>query len=475
MSTTPKVPRRRRLGVLVTAGFAALAAIAMVSTPALASPSASPTASASAPGDSGVIAGSKTFTFGYPSDMDSANPYSGQLLMSYEVYNDVYDLLEGWSQKDYSPTPGLASAWTHSADGLTWTFTIRSGVKWSDGQPLTASDVAYTFNRDIKDPNGTYANYVKSITNVVATDATTAVFHLSTPDAIMTQLWVPILPEHIWKDVSVDDSSTFTNEAMVGSGAFIMDKWVKGQYIRLKANKNYWGGAPKIDYLVYRIYNDDAAMIQALRKGDIDAVYDINANDYNSLTGAKGISRIKGVGTGFQYLAFNMGGATTDNKPVGDGVPAVKDPKFRQAVSYAMDLPLLTTKVLQGYGTVGTSIIPPGYPDWAYKPGPNTYKYDPAKAEQMLDAAGYTKDSAGLRIDPATHKEMNLRLLAPNDDPDYKSSVAYIVAWFKNVGIKVTPKLVSYDEVINEAGNAEYDLTYGDWGVEPDRASSCRR
>jgi peptide/nickel transport system substrate-binding protein len=473
MRSTPRP--RRRLGLAVTAAMAAIAAIALAGAPAAADPSASPSTPSSAPAsaaasptDEGVVPGSKTFTLGYLGDMDSANPYSGQLSLSYEIYGDVYDTLEGWSLKDYSPVPGLASSWTHSDDGKTWTFTIRSGVNWSDGTPLTASDVAYSINRAIKDPNGTYYNYVKNIDNVEATDATTAVFHMTAPDAIMTQLWVPIIPEHIWKSVSVDDSSTFENLAMVGSGAFTMDKWVKGQYIRLEANKNYWGGAPKIDYLVYRIFDDDAAMIQALRKGDIDGVYDINANDYTSLANAKGITRLKSVGSGFQYLAYNLGGATTDGKPVGDGIPAVRDLKFRQAMSYALNLPLLTQKVLQGYGDVGTSVIPKGYTDWTYKPGAGAYTYDPAKAAQMLDAAGYTKDSNGLRIDAKTGKEMNLRLLAPNDDPDYKNSVAYIVAWFKDVDIKVTPKLVTYDEVINEAGNAEYDLTYGDWGVEAD-------
>ena len=149
----------------------------------------------------------------------------------------------------------------------------------------------------------------------------------------MTQLWVPVLPEHIWSKVSLANAGTFQNQAMVGSGAFIMDKWVKGQFIRLKANPDYWGGKPKIDYLVYRIFNDDDAMIQALRKGDIDAVSDINANDYNSLAGAPGISRIRGTGAGFQYLAFNLGGATTSGQPVGNGIPAMKDPKFRQAVA----------------------------------------------------------------------------------------------------------------------------------------------
>jgi peptide/nickel transport system substrate-binding protein len=306
----------------------------------MADPSASPSGAASgsgSPSASGpsVPPGSKTFTIGIPGDIDSLNPYSGFLSVSYEVYSDVYDLLEGWSQKDYSPVPGLASLWKHSDDGLTWTFTIRSGVTWSDGQPLTADDVAYTFNRAINDEaaNAQYYNYVKNIKSVDAPDATTAVFHLIAEDPIMTQLWVPLLPKHIWENVSAKDSGTFTNDAMVGSGPFQLVKRDPGQSIVLKANKNYWGGAPKIDYLVYRVYKDEDAMLQALRKGEIDAVDEISASGYISLKDAPNVARIDATGTSFDELGFNAGAATVDNQPVGNGSPAARDPKFRQGLA----------------------------------------------------------------------------------------------------------------------------------------------
>lgn len=459
----------RRLRRAAVAGVAVSAMLALMSGTALAdNGSSSPT-----PGTSGGTgaAGGKTFYIGVTGDVDSLNPYSGFLSISYEVYGDVYDLLQGWSQKDYSWTPGLAESYTTSPDGLTWTFKIRSGVSWSDGQPFSAKDVAYTFNRAINDDtaNAAYNNYVKNIKSVEAPDDTTAIFHMNAADPIMTQLWVPILPEHIWSKVSKADTGSFKNEEMIGTGAFQMDKYVAGQYIRLKANKSYWGGAPKIDFIEYKIYTDEDAMIQALRKGDIDAVDGITAASYNSLSGAAGISRIDArPGSSFDELGFNTGAALTDGTKVGNGAPAARDPKFRDAIGYAIDLKSLTNKVLQGYGTIGQSIIPPGYTKYAWDPGSARRSYDPNKAGQLLDAAGYTKGSDGFRIDPATHKEMNLRLISNTDSAFYKQDLAYISAYLSAVGIKNNTQLVESDKETDLIANGEYDLFIWGWGVEPD-------
>src|SRR5215475_12516961 len=470
MNTTPRGRRNARRAVL--AGAAVAAVVGFATAPAIADPSSSPSSGGSGSPSAAVSVppGSKTFTIGTLQDIDSLNPYSGFLVQSAEIYADTYDYLQTDALKDFAPSPGLATAWTHTPDGLTWTFTIRQGVNWSDGQPFTAQDVVYTFSRSLTDDTANSSNYdsVKNIKSVESPDPNTVVFHMKAPDAAMNSLAVPILPEHIWSKVSSKDTGTFTNTAMIGTGPFQMVQWAKGQFMKLKANKSYWGGAPKIDNLVYRVFDDEDAEVQALRKGEIDAVDALSPSNYVSLANAKGITRIDANGLGFDELGFNTGTATVDGKPVGNGNAAARDPKFRQAVTHAIDFKALNNKVLQGYGKVGASIIPPPYGQWAYNPGDGAYTYDPTKAGQMLDAAGYTKGANGNRIDPKTHKEMNLRFDAPNDDPVVKQAVAFIQGYLQAVGIKTTTQLLDEDKLTDVIANGEDDIYVWGWAVSPD-------
>jgi len=181
----------------------------------------------------------------------------------------MYDQLVGYSQKDFSPVPQLAESWQVSDDELTWPYKIRQGVKWSDGQPLTAKDAAYTFNRILKGTfeQTNFGNYVANIKDVKAPDDTTLVMVTKKPSPTMLRLAVPILPEHVWKDIDEKKVSTFDNEKnAVGSGPFVLAERSTGQFVRLTANKSYWGGAPKVDELVYRVFNNADAMIQAIRR-----------------------------------------------------------------------------------------------------------------------------------------------------------------------------------------------------------------
>src|SRR5215468_10997011 len=258
MSRIPTARRRTRR-IAFAAGAAAIACV-LVTQPAAGDVTGSPSPS--------TPAGEKTFTIGTLQDIDSLNPYSGFLVQSAEIYADTYDYLQTDALKDFAPSPGLATAWTHTPDGLTWTFTIRQGVNWSDGQPFTAQDVVYTFSRSLNDPtaNAQYLSSVQNIKSVESPDSSTVVFTMKAPDPAMNQLAVPILPQHIWSNVASKDTGTFTNTAMIGTGPFTMVQWAKGQFMKLKANKNYWAGAPKIDYLVYHVFDDEDAEIQALRK-----------------------------------------------------------------------------------------------------------------------------------------------------------------------------------------------------------------
>jgi peptide/nickel transport system substrate-binding protein len=467
MTDAPVRPRRsRRHGGRVVPALALGAVLAVMAPVAALAASSSP-----APTSSAATASASTLTIGVKQDVDSLNPFVGYLVSSYEIFQSVYDTLTGYSANNYSPTPGLASSWSHSADGLTWTFKIRSGVKWSDGVPLTAHDVAYTFNRIMHGSaeKTNYGNYVADFKTVTAPNDTTVVVTTKKPDPSMLALQVYILPEHIWKNVSEKQVNTFTNTQMVGSGPFIMDKRVTGQFVRMKANPNYWGGAPHVSEIVFRVFNNEDAMVQALRKGDIDFADDVQADLYKSLSNDSDIKLVSGVYPGFDEIGMNTGAATTTGQPIGDGNPALKDFRVRQAINYAINRQVLVSRVLGGYGSVGTSIIPPNYSAEHYTPTTDAYSYDPAKANQILDAAGYKKDSHGIRVDPKTGKEVSLRLAARSDSQTSQQTVQFVQSWIKAIGFKVSATVMSENALGQAIGDGDYDLFEWGWVVEPDQ------
>jgi peptide/nickel transport system substrate-binding protein len=416
----------------------------------------------------------KVFTLGITEDVDSLNPFTGINAEAYEAWGMMYDYLIGYSQTDFSPVPDLATAWVESPDHSTWTYTIRSGVKWSDGVPLTSADVVYTFNRIM---HGTYeqtnyGNYVASISSVTAPNPTTVVMKVKTPSPIMTRLAIPILPEHIWKNVSEKQVTSFSNEPtaghpIVGSGPFVLTAHSKNQFLRFKANPNYFQGAPKVGEVDFRWFGSQEPMTQALRSGEIDIVDTLDAGPYKSLLGVKGISTVAAEYSGFDEFAFNTGAALSNGTPIGNGNPALKDKAFRLAIVHAVDIQSLMSRGLQNRGQIGNSIIPPIYPALHYDPGPATYDYNVAEANQMLDAAGYPKGSNGIRTGK-DGKPINLRLFARSESQFSQQAIHFLAGWLKDVGIASTIKVVSNDSLTEIIGQGNYDMFQWGWVVEPD-------
>jgi peptide/nickel transport system substrate-binding protein len=309
---------------------------------------------------------------------------------------------------------------------------------------------------------------VADLKSVTAPNDTTVVITTKRPDPSILALAVYILPQHIWKNVSEKQVGTFTNAQMVGSGPFVMDKRVTGQFIRLKANPNYWGGAPHISQVVFRVFNNQDAMVQALRKGEIDFADDLEASVYKSLANASNIKQVPAVYSGFDEIGMNTGAATTTGQPIGNGNPVLKDVRVRQAINYAINRQVLVQRVLGGYGSVGSSVIPPIYAAEHYTPTTDAYTYDPAKANQILDAAGYKKDSHGIRVDPKTGKEISLRLDARSDSQSSQHSIQFVQSWLKAIGFKVTDTVMSENALGQAIGDGDYDLFEWGWVVEPD-------
>ena len=409
--------------------------------------------------------------------VDSLNPFLGFQAPSYEMWGLTYDYLTGYSMKDMSPEPGLATKWTTSPDGKTWTFAVRSGVKFSDGVPLTAADVAYTFNRVL---HGTaestnWISYLKGVTSVTAPNDTTLVMKLKKPSATLPLLPIPIVPEHVWKNVSESQIKSYGAEPkggkpVVGSGPFrLVQGQSDGQIFKFEANPDYWGGAPHIDEVIFQFYKNDDSAVQALIKGEVDFVENITPLEVKSLQGKPGITAQNGNSPGFDEIAFNAGSVDLKGNPIGNPNPAVLDPKFRSALGYALDLPTLIKKVYQGAGLPGTTIVPPNYTEYHWSPpADQKYTYDPTKAGQLLDAAGYKMGSDGFRTLPNGKPIGTLRLAARSDSPTSVHTMDYFKQWLADIGIKSEISAYSSSQLTDEIYKGNFDAFQWGWYVEPD-------
>jgi peptide/nickel transport system substrate-binding protein len=419
------------------------------------------------------------FTVALLNEVDSFNPFLGIEAESYEAWALMYDYMIGYSMEDMSPQPtGLATSWDTSDDGLTWTFSIRDGVTWSDGEPLTAKDIAYTYNRilDGGPEAASWSSYLTSVTKVIASDDRTVVLTLKKPNAVLPLLPIPIVPEHVWKDVGDKDVKSYANEPqggrpVVGSGPFrLVEGTAGGSTYRFEANPDYWKGAPHIGEVDFRVYKSEDPAVQALIKGEVDFVEGITPLQVKALQNREGITAINGDSPGFDEIAFNTGAVDTETgKPIGDGNPALQDPKFRYALGFALDRDLIIKKAYQGGGDPGSTIIPPAYSTFQWQPPDDVaFTFDLDKAGQLLDDAGYTKGSDGLRTMPDGSPLGTLRLYARSESKTSINTLDYFKEWLDQLGIKAQVSAYESNKLTNIILDGTFDVFQWGWYVEPD-------
>jgi peptide/nickel transport system substrate-binding protein len=459
--------RLKRTRLLAAAGAAA----ALV----LASGIATPPASAgprSGPVQAGEGKGDKVLTVAVAQSVDSLSPFLAVRLVSTSIHRLTYEYLTSYDPKDNHVIPGLATQWQSSPDKLTWTYTIRSDSKWSDGRQVTAEDAAWTFNKMMTDDGAATANgsFVTNFEKVTAPSPTQLVIKLKTPQATMTALDVPIVPKHVWE--KVDDFSEFNNDKsfpLVGDGPFVLTDYKPDSYVRLKANKDYWRGAPKFDELVFRYYKDQDAAVAALRKGEVSFVAgspSLTPAQAASLKGDKNIHVNDAPGRRFYALATNPGAQSKDGTKFGDGDPSLLDQRVRNALFMAVDRKTIVDKVFQGHAVQGEGYIPPRFSSYFWKPSASQeLAYDPAAAGKLLDEAGYKKNADGKRVGK-DGTPLNYRVLCHATDPNDKAVGKYLQEWWGELGIDTT--LNCLDNVTDPWLAGKYDLAFDGWSVNPD-------
>ncbi|WP_321333373.1 ABC transporter substrate-binding protein [Breoghania sp.] len=312
------------------------------------------------------------------------------------VGGNIYEGLLRYDEK-LSPMPSLASSWTVSEDGLTYTFKLVEGVKWHDGKPMTAADVLFSANDYLLKMQPRHRNLMSHVESVTAPDDYTVVFKLKEPfEAFIRGLafyTMPIIPKHIYE--GTDYATNPANEKPIGTGPYKLAEWKRGSYIKLEKNADYYlEGKPYIDELYYHVIPDGASRAVAFETGNVAVLPGGSVENFD-------IPRLAELPNscitekGWEYFAplswmwLNNRTAPLDN------------PKFRQAIMYAMDREFAKNVIWNGYGKVSTGPISSKIPFYS-DTGPS-YPYDPAKAKALLEEIGY--DGKPLRLLPLPYGE----------------------------------------------------------------------
>lgn len=392
---------------------------------------------------------------GVKQDIDSLNPYTGVTVAAYEAWTLVYDSLLNLSQDGLKPIPELATEVPKvGSDGLTWTYKLRDDVKWSDGTPFTADDAAYTLTRMRDEEWSNFSSFVSEYKSITAPNKTTLVIKTAKPDPRLPYIPAYILQKKQWSQISTKDVETFANSKMIGTGPYELLQFKKGQFARFAANKSYFGGAPKIDEIRFRVFDNDETMVGALKNGEIAASSEVPTGLFKSLGNTAGMKTVAADDGSFNMLTINTGSG-----PVGDGHPALTHKEVRVAIAHAIDKQTLVDKVLKGHGTVGQSMNVSLAPRWNLNPVKDPYEFDIKAANKILDDAGYKDtNNDGVREMPDGTSPLKFRY-------DIRSSSAldapvaqFIKGWMKQIGISVDIKTVSEDELtpIENAGTFDF-------------------
>ena len=351
----------------------------------------------------------------------------------------------------------LAESWSSPDNGKTWVFKLRKGVKWHDGKPFTADDVVFTFNTyanpsvasidaakliDVKGYQEFQDGKASQLEGVTKVDSNTVKIELVGARPLWVELQqnaISILPKHILGSVKPSElqQSTYWTQNRIGTGPFKWKKYAPDQFIEVTRNDEYFLGKPKAERIIYKIYADIPSIVNALSSGEVDVMsYEgggVPVNDIERLQAVPSLTVLPNLNAGLPtYLQFNL------------GLPIFKDVRVRQAMVYAIDREKIIATVKKGTGKLSNTMFPAA---WAQPNDLNPYKFNPAKARELLSAAGWDSSK---KID----------FIYYYADQVNKDTVTAIQSYLAAVGINIVPRLLNPAEIQTVYRDGSFELGY---------------
>ena len=352
------------------------------------------------------------------------------------VLDHIFETLFVTGDDGSSIEPWLASGYELSEDGKTWTVTLREGVEFSNGQPLTSADVKFSIERAIVD--SAFGFLLSVIDTIETPDDRTVVFENKSP-------WAPFLADlSVWAAGVVPQNFAGMNkeeffEKPIGTGPFVFDTWERGKLIRLVKNPNYWqDDKPYLDSVTWTEVPDENTRVLQLESGQADIVSEVPLNLIESLNDKEDIDAATFPATTVYWLSFN-----TTVKPF-------DDPHVRRAIAYAIDNQAIAEAALFGFGGPACSVVSPVVP--FHDPDTPCLAYDPEKAAEEL-AKSSVPDG------------FTVELLVPNEAPG--PTIAEIVqALTAPLNIDVTLRTVEEGQMYSTVSSFDYEMAYTGWTMD---------
>ena len=415
-------------------------------------------ASRAAAGSAGPASGK--VVYGNTSDIKIMNPFLSTDLYSSYINGFIYDGLVKADPDTGAPIPSLAEKWDTSADGLTYTFHLRQGVKWQDGQPFTADDAKFTFET-IMDPKTqtvrkSLYDKVKAFMVVDPQTFQVTLKQVYCP-FLISSMTMGIVPKHILQnspDINKDD---FNTKHPVGTGRYKFVEWVNGDHVTLAANQDYWGGAPKVAQFIYKVVPNSTVITQQLKTGELD-IAGIDPKDLADMQKQPNVTVYTADALNYTYIGYN------------EARPLFQDKSLRQALTYALNRQAIVDKILYGQASVLNAPMPSA--SWAYNPNIPQYKFDPAKAKSLLKDAGWTPGSDGtLQKDG---KPLRFTVIFSSNSTTTTQIMTVAQQQWKDIGVALDLKPMDFDallDVINKT--RDFDAASLGWslGLDPDQTS----
>ncbi len=407
------------------------------------------------------------------------NPVYATDPASQAVIDLIYPRLVGQDPQGGFIVPSeVAERWEISPDGRTYTFTLREGVRWSDGQPVVAEDFKFTYDA-LASPvvQSPYRDRTMGIQRIDAPDPRTVEVTLRGPNcAVLYSLRRPLLPSHRYAaDFSDLATNPLNQTPEVSAGPFVLADRSQDQIV-LARNEAYWRGAPLLDEWIVRIIPDPDAREQALAAGLIDLAA-FSPSDLLRMTPAQlpGVTQVEYPTDGYNFVAVNL--ADPSNPQAGrngDGTrqpqtphPILGDLAVRQAIAAAVDYPSLLETVYSNHAYRLGSYVPPSV-GWVATDVPLP-AYDPEQARQLLESAGWV-DANGDGVREQGARLLRLTLQTNEDNPLRMRIAETIAADLAEVGFQIDLQVISFEALTAALLGQRYDLVVIGWeslGADP--------